>query len=202
MALKWWEKTVEYKFIALCLKGDKLKLAPLDGNKERAGDAIFLHNNKWVLIEFKKDTQSIDSEKKKFKNFNVAKFDLQDQDSHHFIVYGSEVNGKLELKGHTYFSEIEQKRITEMLANGKSIGTFKTYLNTFLKYKKPIKGSSEGGASGLNAEDYALVAAINADGDIIECQSLSEFASQELNIDLNIDNTNEPSGPTFRGPSL
>ena len=37
-------------------------------------------------------------------------------------------------------------------------------------------------------EDYALVAAVNADGNIVECQSLNEFSINEgLDIIINND---------------
>lgn len=41
MSVRWWEKTVEYKFLMSVASQKKLFLAPLDGEHEQAGDAIF-----------------------------------------------------------------------------------------------------------------------------------------------------------------
>ena len=47
----WWEKTVEYLFVR---QAKFLKIAPLDGNHEKAGDAILRNKNgKYYLVEFK-----------------------------------------------------------------------------------------------------------------------------------------------------
>ena len=56
----WWEKTVEYAFIAW----SKLQFnaTPLNGNQEQAGDTLFSDkNNQFFLIEFKrvKDTKCV-----------------------------------------------------------------------------------------------------------------------------------------------
>lgn len=196
MALKWWEKTVEYKFIIKCAKKGVLKFAPLDGNEERAGDTIISQNNKWIIIEFKKDEDSIKTEKDKFINFDKAKEDLKNEDKHHFIVYGSinaEDNTKLDLNCITYFSENEQTTIKEMLNNSKDKVEFKSYLKKLISYKKSNKGTNSSGSGNLDVEDYALVAAVNTEGNIVECQSLNEFAiNEKLNITINNDYS-EPS---------
>ena len=74
--MKWWEKTVEYFFILNCV-GNYMRVAPLDGKEERAGDAIFSKSNNWVLIEFKKDKSSLVSEKGKFNDYSAAKQNFQ-----------------------------------------------------------------------------------------------------------------------------
>lgn len=38
--MKWWEKTIEYKFVIDMANKGKFVVAPLDGDEERAGDAI------------------------------------------------------------------------------------------------------------------------------------------------------------------
>lgn len=204
MALKWWEKTVEYKFIVSCAIDKVLKLAPLDGNEERAGDTIISQNNKWIIIEFKKDKDSIKTEKDKFIDFDKAKKDLKNEDKHHFIVYGSikvEDNTKLDLNYITYFSENKQATIKEMLNNSKDKEGFKSYLKKLISYKKSNKGTNSSGNGNLDVEDYALVAAVNTEGNIVECQSLKEFSiNEELNITINNDYS-EPS-IDFRGLSI
>ncbi len=196
MALKWWEKTIEYKFILLCAREKLLKLAPLDGNEEKAGDTLISNNNKWIIIEFKKDQYSINTEIDKFINFDKAKKDLENKDQHHFIVYGSinvESNTKLKLQCITYFSGREQRNIKEMLSKGKDKSEFKTYLAKLISYKKSNKGTASSGNGNLDVENYALVAAVDTDGNIVECQSLSEFSINEV-LDITINNDySEPS---------
>jgi len=197
--MKWWEKTVEYKFIALCLEKNLLKLAPLDGNEERAGDTIISQDNNWVLIEFKKDEDSIKSEEKKFDNYLQAKIALLLEDHHHFLIYGFQENSMLKLEAKTYFSGNHQNKISVMLNSGKPLKEFKEYLKKFLTFKKTVKGS-DGSGGGLNIEDYSLVASVNSEGSIIECKSLTEFASQEMNQNLQQENNNTRT-QTFRGPT-
>lgn len=60
---KWWEKTVEYLFViqylSMIYPDNFLKIAPLDGDHEQAGDVILCNpNNKYYLIEFKKRSSS------------------------------------------------------------------------------------------------------------------------------------------------
>ena len=87
----WWEKTVEYAFIAW----SKLQFnaAPLDGSQEQAGDTLFSdENNRFFLIEFKrkKDTRCIQQELDKFINSNDAKQRIRNNQNNtcHFVVYG------------------------------------------------------------------------------------------------------------------
>lgn len=74
MRLVWWEKSVEWQFIALAVKDRPLALmAALDGDPEQAlGDAIFGEGSKYVLIEFKKDHDALSSEKKKYADKNAS----------------------------------------------------------------------------------------------------------------------------------
>ena len=101
--MKWWEKTVEYKFIKEYIDLDSF-IAPLDGNEEKAGDAIFGENENFILIEFKKDKDSIQDEQKKFLDFTSAKNTLSKKDEHHILIYGEINNQDLILKAKTYFS--------------------------------------------------------------------------------------------------
>lgn len=41
MASKWWEKTVEYRFVLTAAEHGSMFAAPLDGEEEKAGDTIF-----------------------------------------------------------------------------------------------------------------------------------------------------------------
>ncbi|CNE47401.1 hypothetical protein [Yersinia bercovieri] len=168
----WWEKTVEYYFVAKYLS-KTAAIAPLDGNHEKAGDNIFAQGNKWVLIEFKRSKADLDSEKEKFINYDQAKNTLSAFDSHHFLIYGGLLNpGQFELWAQTYFSGRTGIVLDEILNNGKGIRAFILYVKAFIAFKK---GGNPGGSGGLGLTDYAQVACINKDGEICACMSLTDF---------------------------
>lgn len=100
--MKWWEKTVEYYFVRKYLTDSAI--APLDGNEESAGDAVFGRDGKLVLIEFKRDLGSIDQEKVKFHDFELAKQKLKDNDYHHYLIFGV-FDADVTIFAKTYFSE-------------------------------------------------------------------------------------------------
>ena len=193
MSLKWWEKTVEYYFILEYL-GDSISIAPLDGREERGGDAILSSKDRWLLIEFKKDLNSVISEQNKFENYSSAKNKLSSRDSHHFIIYGffsnQENSSQFGLTGRTYFSEKPIKSVGEMLEEGVSIHQYADYLRIFLKCKKDMTTSGSGGP-GL--ESYSLVAGINSKGKVTQCMSLRELGLElDLGLDLELDLSHEP----------
>ena len=179
MSLKWWEKTVEYQFVLLVAQSRKLFLAPLDGGEERAGDAVFSSDYRWVLIEFKKDKDSISTERNKFRNYEAAHAALSSRDTHHHIIYGQEgieSIQRLQLCSQTYFSGAGCD-LACILSSGAEYGTFKKYVAEFTKYKKPPGGGS-GGSGGVTMDDLALVAGVSTDNNIVECLSLTEFQRQ------------------------
>jgi len=183
MNLIWWEKTVEYKFVMLLSKSNKLFLAPLDGNHERAGDTILSSHNRWVLIEFKKDKSSIQDEKTKFLKYEAAKSELGLIDGHHHLIYGQLTNNnpqELALCGETYFSKQALRSLDEILSSGTGINEFSNYIKQFTKYKKSPRGGSGGG---LAINDYSLVAGINNDNKVVECFNLAEF-QRSLGLEL------------------
>lgn len=117
---KWWEKTVEYRFLEILLNNDKLvpkenksdsSIVPLDGtHEEEAGDAILKLSDKWVLIEFKRDKTCLSSEIQKYgdlNNYKSAKDKLQNDGDHHFLIYGdsSESSTVLNLKSQLYWGD-------------------------------------------------------------------------------------------------
>lgn len=192
--MKWWEKTVEYKFIKEFINLDDF-VAPLDGNEEKAGDAIFSNDNHWVLIEFKKDESSIASEKDKFEKYQEAKQALSSKDDHHIIVYGelSKESKNINLHAKTYFSEKAISQIAEALQSGIEIKKFKNYLDAFLQYKKGSK--VEGGSGG-----YGFVAGVTNGGQITKCLTLEEFSEEvELSIKLRQEPTQSQSY-SMKGP--
>lgn len=192
--MKWWEKTVEYKFIKEYIDLDSF-IAPLDGNEEKAGDAIFGQNENFILIEFKKDKNSIKDEQKKFNNFNSVKKILSTLDEHHIIIYG-EVNSKdLTLNAQTYFSE-KSFQLTKKFSNGKTLEEFEKYLDIFLDFKKGKKTENGTGS-------YGLVAGITQEGTITKCLTLEEF-SKELNLNIKLEKHNniKPQPPSRSGPRM
>lgn len=104
MSILWWEKTVEYYFVQKYVDIDMF-IAPLDGEHEKAGDAIFSNESSWVLIEFKRDEKAINDEMGKFKNYFSAKSALEKIAGHHLIIYGNAENDIFHLKCRSYFSE-------------------------------------------------------------------------------------------------
>jgi|APLak6261703504_1056268.scaffolds.fasta_scaffold01330_1 hypothetical protein len=174
MKLKWWEKTVEYKFVLFTANEQNLFLAPLDGKHEIVSDLLASLNNLWVLIEFKKDYSSIKSEESKYKDYSSAKKSLGDRDLHHHIVYGkenSEPIPQLDLCAQSYFSEKEIK-LTDVLKSGVKFDEFVSYLKEIIKLKKPQTNEGEG-SSGMM--DYSLVAGVSSDSGTVQCLSLKEF---------------------------
>ncbi|QOX80841.1 hypothetical protein FY034_17610 (plasmid) [Trichlorobacter lovleyi] len=176
MAFKWWEKTVEYLFVLVMHQEGKMFLAPLDGPEERAGDAIFSRDNRWALIEFKKDESSIKDEWSKFHNFEQAKVVFEKEDNHHFLVYGLPVEKGKELKlmACTYFSA-RYTPVTKIVRNGEKFSEFLAYVKAFIKWKK----GPDSGPGGLDPIlDNSVVAGISTEGIIVECISLSDFLIQ------------------------
>jgi len=168
--MKWWEKTVEYLFVSIYFDND-LMLAPLDGNEERLGDTILSKDNKWIVIEFKRNETCIDAEKSKFTSYEEAKDELGEEDSHHLLIYGK-FEGRLILECKTYFSN-QHKDIGDALLSGLGIDSFIEYIKRFINFKKPPKD----GGGGLSFEDYTLVACVNSEGRLVSCMSLSEHIS-------------------------
>lgn len=167
--MKWWEKTVEYLFVATYFVEDVM-VAPLDGNEERLADTIFSEDNKWVAIEFKRNEESIEKEKDKFIDYEEAKKEFSEQDSHHLMIYGT-FEEKLILECRTYFSN-KPVEIKYALSYGIDPISFKEYIEHFLEFKKPPQ---DGGGGGLSFEKYKLVACVTNDGKLLSCMSISEF---------------------------
>ena len=169
--MKWWEKTVEYYFVLKHVDIGML-VSPLDGKEEKLGDTIISTDNRWVLIEFKRDEGSLSSEKDKFDDYVQAQKQLCDKDKHHYFIYG-EFDGKFCLNCRTYFSEKMQDSVESALTTGIDKESFAQYIEKFTALKKtPDDG---GGGGGLSLSDYSLVACVNDDGKIVQCMSISDF---------------------------
>lgn len=199
----WWEKTVEYLFVVSYMNREAL-MAPLDGNYEAAADLMARHNDKWVLIEFKRNAQDIDDEIKKFAepsvdSFESAKAALADKDGHHLLVFGERGDDQpIELKALSYFRRqtVDPK---EALGCGVVQRQFNTYLSSFLYFKF---GDAKEGSGGRNL-NYSTVVAVGSDGEITHCEGLANYCGR---MDLDPDLSPDPvptSNPGFDmdGPS-
>ncbi|MDX7839449.1 hypothetical protein SJS76_07865 [Aeromonas caviae] len=190
--MKWWEKTVEYYFIRKYIP-ENMILSPLDGEQEKAGDAFLSSNEKWVILEFKKDFESLSTEKKKYKNYVAAETALSEHDAHHFLIYGQVCDGEFSLGGKTYFSRNNVNNIDEIFSSGLEKNKFIEYLEMLIKHKSKSDGSG-GGTVG----SYSFVAGISKDKKITSCMNLYEFG---LDHGLNLEPTLEIKRE-YRGPSM
>jgi hypothetical protein len=141
-------------------------IAPLDGNHERGGDAILANESKWVLIEFKRDKNSISDEIEKFTSYPDAKKELEPHDAHHILIYGEPNNNSIILQCQSYFSA-KVTTVDKVLQSGTDKDHFINYLNKFVEFKNSSKGSVGG---------YGFVAGVSSDGTVTKCMKLSEFA--------------------------
>lgn len=179
--MKWWEKTVEYAFIAKAYSDKKFQFAaPLAGRHENAADALIAFENKFVLVEFKRKVDDIDSEQKKFGDaYDQAKNNLKNQDFHHFLVYGS-IQGNesnLSLHARRYFLEGSEISAADLFEHGVSKDVFDQYLTLLLKYKK-----SDGRSSGtITPESMTTVLGIAENGEVMSI-ALSEYIERYPDI--------------------
>lgn len=198
--MKWWEKTVEYYFIRKFIS-DEMILSPLDGAEEKAGDTLLGTNEKWIIIEFKKDIDSLESEKKKYKDYDAAKIELSPLDSHHFLIYGYINYGTFSLTGKTYFSSEHLSDISEIFQAAKEKNEFISYLDKLIKHKTKVEESSGGSIGG-----YSFVAGIGENNKITSCMNLYEFGldhglklelKPDIQLNRNIENTRKYNGPSM-----
>lgn len=189
MEILWWEKTVEYYFIQKHVDLSTF-IAPLDGNHEKAGDAIFANTSSWVLIEFKRDLKSVDDELTKFSNYAQAKEELESIGRHHLIIYGEETEkaDDINLVTKEYFSA--NKVATE---SALSAGIPK---EQFIAYLKKFIGHKNNSTSGSG--DFSLVAGVSQTGRVTRCMKIKEFGEaidleKKLQAKLDHEQANQPS---------
>lgn len=137
----WWEKTVEYAFVRSCLLDGNM-ITPFDGNHEVMGDAIMSHNNKMILIEFKRDLSLWRTEKIKFKDYKEAKSELEGDDSHHFIVAGARQGDGAILVAQSYFSS-RPVSLRNMLEAAVDKETMARYVLKLIKHKLNSEASGK-----------------------------------------------------------
>lgn len=177
MSNTWWEKTVEYGFVAVLYKNERIDFAaPLSGKHERSSaDGIFGKDSKLVLIEFKRDAGEIPSERSMFTNYEAAKGILCNY-NHHWIVYGLiSANKKFAIKGRKYFDDIAEEGILDIPAKGIGHLEFMEYLEILNQFKYP-DGRGDGGHVG--PESMATVLGISPDGKVVGSSTLHEYAPE------------------------
>ncbi|OFV41571.1 hypothetical protein HMPREF3136_02915 [Neisseria sp. HMSC15C08] len=145
----WWEKTVEYQFVINNHREFQF-VAPLDGNHEKqTSDTILGQDNKFILIEFKRDGNSQTAEFNKFKkvaneksNTEILK-EIKSIKNHqcHFLVYAQldEEKNRLELFHEEYLSYLGKNGNSltddEMINNGNSL-TYDEMINKGISLKE------------------------------------------------------------------
>jgi len=181
MTYKWWEKTVEYRFVLTAAEHGQMFAVPLDGEEEKAGDTIFSLASKWLLIEFKRDAACLRTERAKFSDYEKASAALAPRDGHHFLVYGSpgERGSRLpfELSYVTFFSRRPRAAFAEVMASGTDSLSFARYIHELVMLKKSTKAGEggKGGALEIDSFRHLLVAGVNSDNQLVTCVSLGEF---------------------------
>ena len=203
----WWEKTVEYAFIAW----SKLQFnaAPLDGSQEQAGDTLFSdENNRFFLIEFKrkKDTRCIQQELDKFINSNEAKQRIRNNQNNicHFVVYGDiyHINNKFGLFFNFYDDFIENKQKCSSANYFKyDFILFEEYAlepDNFFEYIKFFCSLKEGkDLYGGSSSPFANTLVATTDGTVLSLDELIS-TSPRLQQALDVPEPNaQPSGPTY-----
>ena len=148
----WWEKTVEYAFVRSCLLDGNM-ITPFDGNHEVMGDAMMSHRNKLILIEFKRDLSLWRTEQIKFRDYKEAKAELEGDDSHHFIVAGSQQGEGAILVAQNYFSS-RPSSLKNMLEAAVDEETMSRYILRLIKHK--LNGEASGKKSILVSSNACL----------------------------------------------
>jgi hypothetical protein len=171
----WWEKTVEYKFILDAVENSGLDFAaPLSGIQEMAGDGIFSADAKLILVEFKRDINSLKSEVDKFTCYKNAVKKMKGRDNHHFLVYGYIQDEVFKLEARKYFAVKQTYLPLSILDKGLVDSTFKEYLADLIALKKLDKRSS----GTVGPEFVNSVIGLSSDG--VSSISLTEYVRQAL----------------------
>ncbi|WP_374005786.1 hypothetical protein [Delftia lacustris] len=171
----WWEKSVEYTFIAEMVWRDMFTwAAPLAGNPETAlGDAITDWDGRLLLIEFKRDSESLTSEYKKyslqedfestFLAYNDAKAILGEHKgvAAHGLIYGQLNERQLKLRAVPYWETSKNAVDVDEWCDtsGVSQVDFEEYLVELssLRFTMSEMVSGAGGSSGSSGSGSFVV---------------------------------------------
>lgn len=167
---------------------------PLDGKQEQIGDLLVFNDSNMLIIEFKKDEESISSERSKFGSDEeweeIKNTALNDYPIHNFhILMFAELKNEnlLKLKAKTYWnhehvniSDYNENSFKEYIENH---GKTKDELNEYLDFLFASKKSKNGG-SGITAESLHNCAIVSIADGKIKTLSLEEFI-KGYNLELN-----------------
>lgn len=180
----WWEKSVEYKFICELLGRGQFNLfLPLDGHEEQLGDLMLISDANYLLIEFKRDIKSFQSEYAKYETqknpsdgmekFEAIKETLTSKENiqkypHHFLVAGALKKGdtqSLELDIYNYFSLPnpvgKSLTIDDMLEGKVSKDIFDEYANLLSRAKLGVSDEDETESSSSGGKAKSLVIGVS-----------------------------------------
>ncbi|MFC7298080.1 hypothetical protein [Herminiimonas aquatilis] len=158
----WWEKSVEYTFIAEMVSKEMLMwVIPLAGNAESAlSDAVLSWDDKLFLIEFKRDVESLKSERKKYTvatnveaqkiAYENAKTTLAQYNGKngHGLIFGEFDEEKLKLLAVPYWNNEKPLQADEWISNnGATPKDFDNYIKELCILRFAISGEN-GGATG------------------------------------------------------
>ncbi|NQS86964.1 hypothetical protein ACRPHS_04270 [Pantoea allii] len=167
MEAVWYEKTVEYKFVFMAkrLWGIDL-LSPLAGNPEVIGDGIVSASNRYYIIEFKRDFESIPSEYEKYKDgiegFKKTKITMTKSPhwEYHYIIHGyyTPSNQKFGIYVNKYFGvwEKSKKSIRNNFKGGMDITQLNQYATKFTACKNGDYDDSEGSSGGESGREIVI----------------------------------------------
>ncbi|MEO8410391.1 MAG: hypothetical protein ABI478_07450 [Propionivibrio sp.] len=158
----WWEKSVEYTFIAEMVSRKMFVwAAPLGGNAESAlADAVMNWDDDLLLIEFKRDVDSLKSEYKKYtletddketnSAYEIAKVVMCKHKGvgGHGLIYGDQKDGKLLLRAIPYWDTNDAIDALKWCdESGVSANAFDEYLVALSAFRFATSDTS-GGSSG------------------------------------------------------
>ncbi len=192
--LVWWEKSVEYTFIAQMVKKKAFEhIVPLSGAAEAAlSDALLKWGDKRLLIEFKRDVNAFESEHRKYvedkknstaqemRNFyEAAKKELNSLPgaSAHGLIYGVEATGRLGLKATAYWTPSEGVDVDVWCETcGVDGAVLDDYLDRLsgLRFAEVKDGGEAGGSR-------SFVVAVSDNGGHFCCE-LSEYNNLRLKL--------------------
>ncbi|WP_301098384.1 hypothetical protein [Otariodibacter sp.] len=190
--IKWWEKTVEYKFVRNCTSSSMF--LPLDGDPEKMGDTIFSEKNKFLLIEFKRIASDFKDEIKKYSNMDKIKQELNSNypsTDYHIFIYGENNNNQLDIAIVPYWDGLDGNYSKKEILSDKNkfnnyVQNYGTKYSNFDKYVRSIyankkSSSSEGdnssGSFGLENISNCIVIVENEGK--ISAISLGEYAVEQ-----------------------
>lgn len=170
----WWEKTVEYAYLAKTLGHARFAIGPLDGNIEtNIGDAIAFSGLDYGIIEFKRDGASIASEAVKYGDGDVANYRhwreevmdtptrrlIQEGDEPHSIVFGylGKLHGRIAIDTVTTRYWWPEQRLEHPKLCHSEI--FSLYLGRLALFRntKSISGSTGGSIFGFDGSGLPVV---------------------------------------------